>query len=302
VLKILLTARAAAKRLRDAPFLNRLLTSAVRGAFSTSAFPPESVVRHLPRVGPVRQRLPNGACLHMWSGGDDWVPNQLFWRGWDGYESETARVFFRLAERARVTIDVGAHVGYYTLLAAHANPDGRVIALEPLQPTFERLRRNVSMNRLENVLCLAIAASDSDGEAPMHVPREGLIPCSAGLGEASCRDWVEHCTTTIVQTGTLDRLARTHGIEGVDLIKIDTEGSEPQVLRGATELLRRHRPAIVCEVLEVSQTATALEDLLGPLGYRYAMLTPSGARPCSSIKGDPVHFNYLFTPAGDDSR
>jgi hypothetical protein len=81
------------------------------------------MIKHLHRFGIVRSRLPHGRTLRLWSRGDDWIANQVHWRGWDGYEPETLPLFFRLAATARVTLDVGAHVGFFTLLAGHANPE-----------------------------------------------------------------------------------------------------------------------------------------------------------------------------------
>jgi hypothetical protein len=57
----------------------------------------EVAIKHLPRTGPVRSRLPNGEVLRLWSRGDDWISNQVFWRGWSGYEPETTPLFFELA-------------------------------------------------------------------------------------------------------------------------------------------------------------------------------------------------------------
>jgi FkbM family methyltransferase len=232
----------------------------------------------------------------MWSGGDDWVPNQVFWHGWEGYEPETARVFFNLAERAHVTIDVGAHVGYYSLLAAHANPAGRVVALEPVAATFERLRANVVMNDLANVECISVAADEKAGRALIYVPRDSRIPCSAGLSEDFYQPWRDAFVGVEVSTDTLDGIVRSRGLEQVGLVKLDTEGTEPRVLRGGIRLLQEHRPFIVCEVLEAANSARELEALLRPLGYEFSMLTAAGPIPREHVEPDAAHPNYLFTP------
>src|SRR5262245_54920135 len=109
------------------------------------------VVKHLHRIGIVQSTLPNGRTLRLWCKADDWVSNLVYWRGWKGYEPETVSLFFRLATRARVTIDVGAYVGFFSLLAGHANTSGLVYAFEPMLDPLERLRKNVSLNELTNV-------------------------------------------------------------------------------------------------------------------------------------------------------
>jgi FkbM family methyltransferase len=232
----------------------------------------------------------------MRSEGDEWVPNQVFWRGWQGYEPETSGLFFSLAEKAEVTIDVGAHVGFYALLAAHANTSGSVVALEPVAPTFARLCRNVALNCLVNVDCLPAAASDTAGQGLMYVPRDSVVPCSAGLSEEFYRPWAEMLTTVPVPTVTLDQVVAERGIGRVGLVKLDTEGSEPAVLRGMSRLLREHRPLVVCEVLEAAGSAHHLERILGPLGYVFDLLTPDGPVRQERIKPHPVHLNFLFRP------
>ena len=93
----------------------------------------------------VRRKLPNGRTLRLWSEADDWVSNQIYWRGWR-YEPRRRR----LADSAEVTLDVGAYVGFFALVAAHANPKARIYAFEPMPMVYERLRKNVRINQLSN--------------------------------------------------------------------------------------------------------------------------------------------------------
>jgi hypothetical protein len=103
--------KSVAKGLRDRRPLNAIATTTVRKVSGAPERPLEPAVTHQPRVGPVRSRLANGATLRLWSKGDDFVSNQVFWRGLRGYEPETAPLFYALAETAQTTLDLGAHVG-----------------------------------------------------------------------------------------------------------------------------------------------------------------------------------------------
>ena len=78
------------------------------------------------------------------------------------------------------------------------------------------------------------------------------------------------------------------------MVKIDTETTEPQVLRGMMETMWRDRPAIVCEVLGRG-SEQALEQILGPLGYHYYLLTPAGPAERDHVEGHPEWLNYLFS-------
>jgi hypothetical protein len=103
---------------------------------------------------------------------------------------------------------------------------------------------------------------------------------------------------------TLDSFIRDRGLTKVDLIKIDTEGTEPQVLRGMGETLRRDRPTIICEVLKGFGTERELQEMLCHYGYRYYLLTRDGPTLRETIEGQPDDRwelrNYLFTTLGPD--
>lgn len=281
------------------PPLNRSLTSGVRAASRLAGRPPQVAVRHLPRVGETTATLPDGRTLRMWSRGDDWVSNQVFWGGWDAFEPETTRVFRELALGSRVTLDVGAYVGYYALLAAHSNPAGQVLAFEPLPAIADRLRRNVTLNALGNVSVLQCAASERGGTAEFFHVAGGELPSSSSLSEAFMAVH-EQLTSSRVEVVTIDEVLQQRGVTGVDLVKLDTETTEPDVLRGMAVTLDRDRPDIVCEVLEGAD-GTVLAEVLEPFGYAFAALTPGGPvlEPCPSHRADAP--NHLFS-ARDATR
>lgn len=305
--------KQALKRLRASQPFNGLATSASRGILSALGGQSEFLIRHLHRVGDVESPLPNGRTLRLWSRADDWVSNQVFWRGWRGYEPETSPLFYLLATRAQVTIDVGAYVGFFALLAAHANPEGHVHAFEPLADAFGRLEENVARNRLANVACVRAALGRTEGEADFfHVAGDAMsaissdggesIPCSSSLSADFMRD-VVGVVGTKVQVRTLDGYLRDQPPTRVDLLKLDTESTEPDVLEGAAALLKTSRPTIFCEVLAGRGTGQRLEALLFPLGYHAYHLTPRGPEHRDRIDGHASWLNYMFTVrTADDVR
>ena len=291
--------RRALKRLRASQPFNYLATTACRAACAPLGGAPEVFVRRLPRTGSAESRLPNGRTLRLWSRGDDQVANVVFWRGWAGYEPETTPLFYELACNAQVVLDVGAHVGFYSLLAAHANPSARVVGFEPLPAAAERFRRNVAENRLSNVELLECAVGDEPGAATLYNDSqtgEG-IPTSSGLSAEFFQSpyFVEHGVRpgAQVEVRTLDEAARSLKLGRVDLIKIDTETTEPAVLRGARAVLASDRPALVFEVLPGHGTAPEIEELLAPLGYRFYLLGDKGPEPREHIADHPAFWNYL---------
>ncbi len=284
---------APLKALRAWQPFNALATGLVRRVLRGTGLPGEWAVAHLHRVGPVEAALPNGRTLRLWSRGDDWVSNQVFWRGWAGYEPETTPLFFHLATRARVTLDVGAYVGFFALLAGHANAAAAVFAFEPLPGPYERLQRNVAANGLANVTCLAAAAGAGDGTAELfHVA--GAMPTSSSLSLEFMRPAGE-LQRLAVPVVALDRFVSENGLARVDLVKVDTESTEPDVLAGMHETLERDHPAIVCEVLQGRGAERRLTELLAGLGYHFFLLTPEGPVRKDAVEGHPSCLNYLFS-------
>ena len=100
--------KATIKKVRASRSLNNLATTTLRGLFAVTGRQPEFLVKHLPRTGVTAVKLPNGRILKLEADGEEWIPTQLFWRGWQGYEPETARLFYELAKSAGTVIDVGA--------------------------------------------------------------------------------------------------------------------------------------------------------------------------------------------------
>ncbi len=286
--------RAELKGLRAWPPLNLPTTAVARAILRSVGRQSEFLIKHLPRVGVVRDRLPNGHTLTLWSRGDDWIANQVFWRGWEGYERETSALFFRLAARSRVTLDVGAYVGFYALLAAHANPQAAVFAFEPLPSVFSRLRNNVEANGLSNIECVEAAVGAADGMADFyHVAAE--TPSSSSLSYDFMRP-TAGLTRSRVRVVALDTFLGERNVADVGLMKIDTETTEIDVLRGATQLLRRSKPLILCGVLPGHDVEGPLEDLLRPLGCHFYLLGPRGPEAREPVAADASRLNYLFAP------
>jgi FkbM family methyltransferase len=251
----------------------------------------------------VSSQLPNARTLRLWSRGDDWIASQIYWRGWTGYEPETTCLFFRLATSAQITLDMGAHVGFYSLLAAHANPSGQVYSFEPLPSLVNRLQRNIALNRLTNVQCVPNAVSDTEGTAEFFYVANEVTSTSTLSTEFKptgvTRDLGE-VRTMPVPVITVDGFVQKNKIGRVDLVKIDTESTEPLVMRGMRDTLRRDHPTIICEVLEECRTADALEEILRPLGYQFFLLSGDGPVQQNGVKAHPEWRNYLFTTLGPD--
>lgn len=99
----------------------------------------------------------------------------------------------------------------------------------------------------------------------------------------------------------VDTLVHEHQLQNVDLVKLDTETTEPEVIAGMVSTLRQWKPDIICEVLRGADTQ-ALVTTLQPLGYSFYHLTDRGAEPRADLAWHPRWLNYLFTTRKPDLK
>ncbi len=132
-------------------------------------------------------------------------------------------------------IDIGANIGYFTLLFARlVGPRGQVFAFEPEPINFELLRRNVELNGYCNVTLVPKAVSDASGTARLYLAEH--------KGDGRIFDSHDGRGSIPIETIRLDDFLKDY--EGrIDFIKMDIQGAEPAALRGMTKLLERHRQA-----------------------------------------------------------
>jgi len=201
-------------------------------------------------------RSSDGFCFVMRPNWCDYEISSSF------FEPEVKQVF--KPKMGEVVIDVGAHIGLYTVRSARAvGKGGLVIALEPDPETFALLNLNVNLNKSGDVVTLRRAAYESDGTSILHR--------SVGSGGHSLVRVSEETTGEIeVPTITLDTLARMFDLDRVDWVKIDVEGAELAVLKGANNALRMVKSLIV-EVW--SENANEVFSILERRGYRITVLT-----------------------------
>ena len=158
------------------------------------------------------------------------------------YEPEIASLIRSVLRPGDNAIDVGANVGVHTAMMATVVEDGEVVACEPNPRAVQRLIVNVESNSLTNVNIYQVAVVDERRPVTLHVPPEDWR--NAGMASLlPLADW----PTVEVEGRSLDDIVADMGWKPIRLVKIDVEGSEPAVLRGAREVLRRFRPALIFE-------------------------------------------------------
>jgi FkbM family methyltransferase len=187
----------------------------------------------------------------------------------ESYEPAVFDYLKRYVQPGMVVLDVGAHVGLFTMLLARwAGPPGRVFAFEPAPLTRAALIDHLALNEMSNrVSVLPLAVSDQEGSALLYTvansPENTLSATHGRLPQARGAP---------VTVTTIDAFCASRSLVP-SLIKIDIEGFEVHALRGARRILDRHRPVVIVEMHpmnwpEIGMTSTQAEQLLGELNYR----------------------------------
>jgi len=204
----------------------------------------------------------------------DKVPRAIYYTGFDRRDCRALR---RIIRPGSVILDAGANVGYFTLLFAKwLRGKGVVHSFEPFPETARRFERNLELNPgLRPLVRLHRSAlSDFVGKMRMSVPDQGNQGCN----------FLSPSGETEVEVTTLDSFCEGERIERVDLIKIDVEGSEVALLRGAEKFIRRLRPVLVIEVNQSTlqrfgYSSRDLIEHIGQYGYHLHYASRLGLKP-----------------------
>ncbi|HVM76064.1 MAG TPA: FkbM family methyltransferase [Candidatus Saccharimonadales bacterium] len=231
-----------------------------------------------------------------------------FWAGSDYVSAALIQGNFELAELAfagrilgagQTVLDIGAHHGVYTLLASRCvGPQGAVISFEPSPRENAALRKNLALNHCRNVRTEGLALGDQEGECVLHVVDKGetgcnsLRPPSSGGSSSPVR----------VPITTLDRWMADHSIAPIHFVKLDVEGGELGVLKGAEKLLtQRPRPIILAEVQDIrtepwGYPAKEIITHLKEREYEWHTINQDGTLQRFELTGDTVDGNFVAWP------
>lgn len=221
------------------------------------------------------------------------APNMLLFHG--EYEPREAAVLEAYARPGDVVLDVGANVGWYTLLfARRVGPRGRVHAFEPVPRTFQVLARNVELNAAGDRVTLVLEGlAERDGDAEFYLP--------AGTGSVAAsrqRLFADQDNERVrVRLTTLDAYAAP--LTRLDLLKADVEGGELPLLQGGMATLRRFRPVLFLELLRKWSRLHGYHpndviQLLRAEGYACHAVGPRGLDPMVAMDESCEATNFVF--------
>jgi FkbM family methyltransferase len=213
------------------------------------------------------------------------------------HERYEAGLVARLLTGDDVFWDIGANVGYFTLVAAAAlNHQGEIVAFEPGANAYARLTENLALNPYRNVRTYPVAVAEREGQAVLHLTGD-IADSSASLYPGDqAGERAEVCRTV-----GLDEFIKEEGLRPPGLIKLDAEGAELAVLQGARELIHEAPPLWLMEMEEKNLLAAgaskaAIIDFLTGCGYRAAHLSKGRWHATADPAGVKGRNIFWFNP------
>jgi FkbM family methyltransferase len=219
------------------------------------------------------------------------------------YEPEVSGLFLRVVEQGDTVVDVGANVGYFSVLAAAlAGSTGRVLSFEPDEENRRKLEENLLLNRFYAVEIVAAPAADAIAPVTFHINKDsngGHALWDPGLFPGNVKSLAEPQSVAMTST-TLDAALGERGIDRVKLIKIDTEGCEQNILEGGRGLIEGAKvPFIVAELHEfgleqMGHSQSSLRRFMKAMGYETFLLPQDGGLPHLIPSGTRINSRFFL--------
>lgn len=217
----------------------------------------------------------------------------------DTFEPGERAFLQRFLQPGMTVLDVGAHHGLYTLLAAkQLRTQGCVYSFEPSPREQKALRLNLRLNRCKNVKLQPFALGSGDQHADLYV----VDVFNTGCNSLKPPD-VQHATSKVtIRVRTLDNWLTEERIKQVDFIKLDVEGGELDALRGAEQTLQtKPRPVIMCEMESVRTAPWGyrpgdIATYLRKFGFQWFQLADEGGLSSLPFVAYEFEGNYIAVP------
>lgn len=219
-------------------------------------------IKKFDAIKPVRVEVERGVSLRL--NPEDIIGREILIQ--NVWEPEVWRAISDSAPPGGVFLDVGSHIGYDTLKGSvRVGPTGKVIAFEPNPRTLNELRANIAASHAINVTVEPIACTDKEQMVRLYDSTSEGNSGASSLSMANADEARKGSLPSYVVRGRpIDAVVRELGLKRLDVIKVDVEGAEYLVLRGARETLQRFHPKIVMEVVpfQLANMNATVEELV----------------------------------------
>jgi FkbM family methyltransferase len=235
--------------------------------------------------GTIQLSNKEGRILKIKTNQTSYITYLLYWKGYLNFEF--TNIFIKLIKKVSVFYDIGANIGYYSLLAEWENKDIQVVGFEPATGPLFYFKENIRINRFLNIKVESLALSHQESEITFYEVQNKkytyLQYNLAGEGNAGSKTAGRNFVPHKVKTTTLNQYVKDFEKKNIDLIKMDTEGTEYLILEQANYILKEMKPIIICETL-FNTIEEELESIFVLYGYEFYNHTDDGLKKVDSIK------------------
>lgn len=234
----------------------------------------------------------------MYSKADDGIVDQLFYKK-DYIEKSDLQLFSCLARNAKTILDIGANTGIYTIVASLSNPNSKIYAFEPNPVNIKRFKKNIHLNKLNNITIIEKALGEREDTISFTVPKANIISdTSSAIQEFSENTYKGRiCWKQIlIDQTSLNHFIKIEEVNSVDLMKVDVEGYEVQVLEGAKYFFEKYSPIVILESFPDEGKKAYLNKFIKKYSYiPYLMLNEGVVRLDRGIIKNTNGLNYLLS-------
>lgn len=225
----------------------------------------------------------------------DWIQKQIYFLGY--YDKIGIDCLKHHVKNGDVFIDIGANIGSYSLIASkEVGESGKVIAFEPINSIYSKLKKNIELNEAKNIEILPLAVYNEKKQINLfcsNLENEGM---SSIIENDQCSGKIE-----TVEAIKLDNFINENNIQKVDFIKIDIEGAELPALQGMVETITKNLPLVLIEISEsvLTNAIYSADDIINFFknhNYQLFQIKENGfTQPLTDIV-NTAYTNYLFKP------
>lgn len=239
-----------------------------------------------------RKKLPDN--FYMQVNPSEHIQQQLFWYG--HYEKELGDLIKKVVKPGDVFVDIGANIGYFSLLSANYQPTAKIISIEPAKTVYEKLKENISVNNFKNIIAINSAVGEISEEKELFISGSDNLGMSSFMQPENYSGKKEK-----VPVIKLDDWFKTCELTKIDLVKLDVEGSELAALKGMKDILENYQPLIIVEINPGTLSLFGLEPtdiftFLYQLNYKGFLISESNQLLNINYNNIDQTVNVLFSP------
>lgn len=279
------------KVIRRNPLVNKFVRNILKRAGKT-----QKIIESKWRLSGVIELVHNQKSFQMYSECDDGILNPLFY-GDDYIETNDLKVFTKLIMPGDVIFDIGANTGLYSVVSGVVSNDATIYAFEPNVANLKRLSKNIELNSLSNITIIPFAVGNTNEDILFTVLKDDVVSDTSSAIEAfsksTYRGELEWKNISVAQI-RVDDFVESHNISKIDLMKVDVEGYEIEVLKGAMQSILCWKPTILLETFLDGDKRSFLEVFVREAGYTVYLIFKEGIVKTGGNFESNTGLNYLL--------